>query len=267
MLTAPRVHQISAFYYRQSGLDEDVFKLSHAVITKALQANMSLTRDELKELLHKSGIIKDGLALGYVIIHAELDGLICSGPRRGKQFTYMLLEERAPKTNIIERDEALGELVKRFFTSHGPAQIQDFVWWSGLTTLDTKRGIDICKPKLSSEVIHDKTYWFHPGHVEKMNSRIYLLPNYDEYTIAYKDRSDFYDPTENKYLDARRNAIFNHSIIAMGRGIGTWRRTFTKKSIVIETNLFRSLSHSETKELNQAAQEYGKYLHVSVAIK
>ena len=44
------------------------------------------------------------------MLRAELDAVICSGPRRGKQFTYALLDERVPPVAALARDEALAEL-------------------------------------------------------------------------------------------------------------------------------------------------------------
>ena len=76
----------------------------------------------------------------HLLEHAELDRVICSGPRKENQFTYALFDERAsPKT--MERDEALAELTKRFFTSRGPATIYDFAWWSGLSVAMAKKAL------------------------------------------------------------------------------------------------------------------------------
>jgi hypothetical protein len=88
------------------------------------------------------------MRLGYIVIRAELDAVVCSGARRGKQFTYALLDERAPKAKTFNRNEALMELTRRYFTSHGPAMVQDFVWWSGLTVADAKLGLEMAKSHL-----------------------------------------------------------------------------------------------------------------------
>ena len=97
-----------------------------------------MTRAELSVYLKRAKIPADGLKLAYLMMHAELEGVICSGPRQGKQFTYALLEERAPKAKTRERAEALAELAKRYFASHGPATVRDFAWWSGLTLNDAR---------------------------------------------------------------------------------------------------------------------------------
>ena len=133
-LTAPRVHATNAFMYRKTELDQKVFKRSNAVIEKALQGSKQLTRDELRDVFTKAGIKTEGeQRMAYLLMQAELDGVICSGPRKGKQFTYMLLEERVPLVRELTREEALIELTKRYFTSRGPASVQDYAKWSGLT--------------------------------------------------------------------------------------------------------------------------------------
>jgi hypothetical protein len=99
-----------------------------------------LTRRELGDKLRQSGLALDNVPLALLSIYAELEGVICSGPRRDKQFTYALMAERAPDATRLSRDEALATLSRRYFRSHGPATIRDFVWWSGLMTADARRG-------------------------------------------------------------------------------------------------------------------------------
>src|SRR5713226_2242979 len=138
-LTAPR---INAYYNRKLELDDAVFRHSNAVLAKALQGGKQLTRSELASVLQLAGIAADNLLRStYIIMRAELDGIVCSGARRGKQFTYALLDERVPQTRNLDRDEALAEFARRYFTSHGPATLQDFVWWSGLAAADAKAGL------------------------------------------------------------------------------------------------------------------------------
>src|SRR5581483_11815980 len=135
-LTAPRIHALMTYQHRQLELDKTVFKRSHAALVKALQGGKQLTRSEITAALQRAGISTDGSRLTYLLGQAEIDGVICSGGRRGKQFTYALLDERAPKAKTLPREQALFELARRYFTSRGPATLQDFVWWSGLAMTD-----------------------------------------------------------------------------------------------------------------------------------
>src|SRR4051794_12729464 len=133
-LTAPRVHRILSYYNRALELDSRVLTRSAVVIERALRDGHHLTRAELAARLERAGLPAEGQRLARVVMNAELEGVICSGPRRDRQFTYALVAERAPKAARLPREEALATLAQRFFSSHGPATVKDFVWWSGLTT-------------------------------------------------------------------------------------------------------------------------------------
>ena len=198
-LTAPRIRRLMNYYDKQLGIDAAEHKKCNDVIEKTL-AGEQLTREELSNALIANNIKAKGQRLGHIVMHAELDQLICSGPRRGKpavkrgspnlqtgrQFTYMLLEERVPKAKDLDEEEALAELTFRYFRSHGPAQVKDFVWWSGLTTEQAKRGLELNKTKLVSTTVEGITYWFDGNTYDgkTMPSTAYLLPNYDEYAIG-----------------------------------------------------------------------------------
>jgi hypothetical protein len=221
-------------------------------------------RSELAAGLKQSGLDRSGLGLTYAVIEAELTGLICSGPRRGKQFTYALLDERVPPAPALARDEALAELVRRYFTSHGPALVQDFVWWSGLTGADTKRGLDMLKSELVNETINGKSYWYAPAAPPPMSAATYLLPNYDEYTVAYKDRGDFYAADEVPQPVTRDNGPFANMIVTAGRITGTWRRTLSKSQVKVEARYFNPPTPAQHSAFAAAAKRMGKFLGLPV---
>jgi len=267
-LTAPRVRAAMAYMNRQIGLDPDTFKKSNTVLTKALQGKKQLTRSELGQILQKAGIPVDGLRLGHLVSRAELDGIICSGARRGKQHTYALLDERAPEAKTLERDEALAELTRRYFRSHGPATLQDFVWWSGLTMNDVRKGIDFLKSQLMCETIDQQTYWFVPSAPKKKSSPIaHLLQNYDEYTVAYTDRTSIFDVTHADKLDSRGNIIFQYAIVMDGLVVGTWKRTIKKNEVLIELVPFATMTEDQHQAVITAAQQYGKFLELPVVLR
>lgn len=264
-LTAYRVKAIMAYYNRQLGLTDEIFRQSNATIVKTLQGNKQLTRNELAVALQHVGLPSKGQALGHLAMQAELDAVICSGPRKGKQFTYMLLDERAAKTKPLTDEEALAELVKRYFTSHGPATTRDFTWWSGLTVADTNKGIKLLGSTLIHEVTDGKTYYFVPQKATSMPVSAYLLPNYDEYTIAYKDRDDYYTPPE-KPIISRDNVPFSHAIIIHGKIVGMWKRIVQKNLLIIEPRFFSKPSTQEYQAVKQAARRYGAFLGLNIKI-
>jgi hypothetical protein len=265
-LTGPRVKKLLSHYSRQWGVDAPVLKRGFTAIYKVLQGGQQLTRTQINAVLRSAGIRLGNLSLGHIIMHAELDALICSGPRRGKQFTYMLLEERVPPVKPLQRDEALAELIRRYFTSHGPAQVQDFTWWSGLTAADTKKGLNLVGSQVARETVDGKEFWFVPGDPAPMPRTTYLLPNYDEYTIAYKDRRHFYNASDFQSPIARDNVPFAHMIVMNGRIIGTWKRTLAKSAVRVEAKFLHPPSASEQSALNVALERYGEFLGLPVTI-
>jgi hypothetical protein len=262
-LTAPRVNAANAYMYRQLELDQVVFKRSNAALVKTLRGGNQLTREELRGVLQRAGVATEGgLRLAYVIMRAELDGIVCSGPRRGKQFTYMLLDERVPGVRKVERDEALAEFVRRYFLSHGPATVRDFVKWSGLTSADASRGLDAVKSRLEHEFMDGRMYWFSPSATltEMSSPTAFLLPNYDEYFIGYKDSSEVFEMSNLDKL------VLGHIMVIDGRITGTWKRTLTKSSVVIESNSIAPLTKAKKRAIATAARRFGEFLGLRVEL-
>lgn len=264
-LTGPRVQAINAYIYRKLEMDNSFFKRSNATLTKALQGGKQLTRVELADSLQQAGIAAKGeFRMGYIMMRAELDGIVCSGARRGKQSTYALLEERVSPVRPLDRDEALVELVRRYFTSRGPATMKDFVTWSGLTMADVKQGIELLKPKLEHEVIDTQTYWFTDSAFPTMglSKTAHLLPIYDEYVMGYKDRSAMSGALEKEKLNASSIA-FDNIIVIDSMLVGSWKRTISKSEVLVETNFNVPLTKSEQQAVAAAVERYGKFLGLS----
>src|SRR6266496_1668300 len=267
-LTSPRVRALLAYNDRQLEIDKVTLKKSDDVLAKTLQGGKQLTRLELGEALQKNKINTDDLRLTHLVMHAELSGVICSGARQGKQFTYALLEERVPPAKMLEHDEAVMELARRYFTSHGPATLKDFIWWSGLSSVDAKRGLEGMKSQLDHEDFDGESYWFVPTIIKpiKGSPKAYLLPNYDEYTVGYTDRSAIFDTAHTEKLDSRGSVLAQHVILSAGQIIASWKRTLQKKSVVIESKPFIELKKSEMKAIIQAAERYANFLNLPFSL-
>jgi hypothetical protein len=199
---------------------------------------------------------------------AELDGILCSGPRRGKQFTYALLEERAPKVKVWTREESLAELTRRYFATRGPATLHDFTWWSGLTMTDAKQGIEAVKSQFVSEVIDGETYWFDNSvsPVKEKSSTAHLLPNYDEYFIGFKDRSAIGEIAKQAGIKGDDPSLIAHIVILDGQIVGGWKRILKKDVVTVELNLFAKLKKAERQAIIQAANEYGQFLGMAAEL-
>jgi hypothetical protein len=260
-LTAQNIKRGMQARHKELGLTEALLSKSRKVIEKTLRDGISFTRDELIPLLNKAGIPTDQNRASHIFASAELDGLICSGVvKHGKQ-TFALLNDRVPKIKRLSREEALSSLAKRYFTSHGPATLDDFNWWSGLSAGDSKRGLDMVKPELSSIVVDDKIYWF-AEHDFKIKDTAFLLPAFDEFIISYKDRSATLTDRDHKQA-VSSNGIFHHTVVINGETVGVWKRTIKKDSVHIGFEYFAppaTVNKKISAESNRYAAFLGKVL-------
>jgi hypothetical protein len=263
-LTAPRVKAISTYYGRQLELDDTLLARTNDIIGGALAGGKFLTRVELGQALAEAGIVAGGQRLGHIVTNAELDAVICSGPRRGKQFTYALLAERARQVKSLPHEEALAELTRRYFTSHGPATDHDFSWWSGLTLTDARAGLAMVGAHLAHAEIDGQNYWFAAENppVAEPSQTAYLLPTYDEFLVGYEGFGA-------ALTGGRGNgefAPFNATIVIGGQVIGNWRRTIARGAAVIECVPFAPLSDDEREAIFAAAQRYGAFFGISAEV-
>jgi hypothetical protein len=265
-LTAPRVHARMAPYNRRLGLDAATLTRACGAIERALGDGRVLTRAELVQPLARAGIHATGQRLAHIVVHAELERVICSGPRCGKQFTYALLAARAPRARRLTRDEALGAMARRFLRSHGPATVRDFVWWSGLLTTDARRAFDIVRAR--KEASDALTYWS-LGDAERDRARdalVHLLPVYDEYLVAYRDRAAVpHRPTGTPALKGRLAAL-THPLVIGGQVRGWWSVTRSSSGARIEVTAAGRLSRAERDGLRSAAARYEATVGLDVSL-
>ena len=262
LLTAPRVKQVNAFMDRQCELDAALFTQTNDLIANVLSGNNYLTRDELAVVLNKANIEASGFRLNYIVMRAELDGLICSGPRRGNQFTYALLDERAPNRKKLDRPEALAELTQRYITSRGPATIHDFSTWSGLTVKEATEGIAMNRAAIKPEIIDGQTYYVNAGQSAPMGDiqPTFLMPDYDEYGMGYKNR----DAINHTMLSG--SLSYNRMIIVDGTIAGSWKRTISGSKVKLELQLNRPLTEQQRERVAEAALEYGQFIGKTVEL-
>lgn len=269
-LTAPRVKRVLASYDRRLEITAPVLRRSHATIAKALTGGMRLTRTELRALLEKARIgTTPPQRLAHLVMHAELDALICSGGRRGDQFTYALLDERAPSTRALGRDEALLELTRRYFRTRSPATAHDFAWWSGLTLADVRRGIGLAGRELEEHTSNDRPYWRMPrnGPAPSASPTAHLLPNYDEYFIGFRDRSAIgvrlghFDPVTGG------TALNAHIVFVDGQIVGGWKRVVEGRKMIVAATWLVSVTTAERKRVDAAARAFGAFLGMPVELR
>jgi hypothetical protein len=268
-LTGPRLRRALAARYRRLELDERTIDRATAAFRSALAGGGNMTRPQLGDLLNTAHISPAGQRLPHLLMNAELEGVIVSGPRRGKQHTYALLDERAPKGRILERADAVAELTLRYFRSHGPAQLQDFVWWSGLTMADARAGIAAAGPALEHEVLDGNDFWSDAG-AHRVNHKgpvAHLLPNFDEYTVGYRDRAGALHP-DHSFDPALFSfgSILSNIVTVDGRVRGAWRRTLVRDRVIVEVKTMRPMHRAESQAVEEAARRMSRFLGRSVVV-
>jgi len=274
MLFSPRLVNTAIYRDRNLGLGDDVVKKAEGLFEEALKGNGQLTRDDMYKVLEKGGLNISG-NLGYHMLYrAAWDGIICFGAHAGKQPTFELLHERISSKTELSRGEALAELASRYFTSHGPATLKDFVWWSGLKTSDAKAGVGGASPGLSSEEVGGKTFYMSKK-VPKSDTherRVHLLPAFDEYLVGYADRSAVLSNQDTqrmlrsgKIQLTHSNGIFLPVVVADGEVVGTWKRRAGKGTVAVAIRGFMKFDESLRKGVREAANRYSDFLGAPVA--
>ena len=263
-LTAPRIRRAMATRERDLGIDSSLASRSNEAIARALEGGRSLTRSELGVALTEAGIDwhADGSLLAHLASIAELDAVICSGPLDGTRHTYALLEERVPPAPPLRREEAVAELVCRYFTSHGPATLNDFAWWSGLTVTDARQGLAASGARFTSQPVGEVTYWFDRETVadSAVCPTMLLLPNFDEFAVAYRSRELFY-PREIVYRPGPRyDAPFGNLIVVDGIAIGIWKRSVNRGQVKIQPEWFNPPSRNQAAAFEESLVQYATFM-------
>lgn len=256
-LSGPRVMAIHAGRYRELGLDAAKLKRCLAVVEKALTAETNRTREELQVVLARQRLRMDGATLAHVMAHAELTGLVCSGPRRGKKSTYALIEQRVPRGPRYSREEALAELARRYFQARGPATADDFASWSSFTLRDARAATEMLGEAFEREPIDGREMIFsrQTPKVRRDAAEALLLPDYDEFGLSYRHRQHFLDNA-----GAAAGFAFNRMIAVRGRFVGSWRRTFAGKRVEIELQLPKTLPKADREAVDRAVARYREFV-------
>lgn len=258
-LTAPHIQRRMATYYRQLGMNEELCAKSNKIIARILEGR-ALTRAEIMSELKMAGIPTDELRSTHLMFNAELEGIVCNGPRRDKQHTYALIDERIPPGKPLPKEEALAELARRYFSSHGPATLKDYIWWSGLPAANARAGLEMVKPGLVWERVDGKEYWFaDAGRQTPVSNSVHFLPAFDEYMVAYTDRSASLNPAFGK-ATITSNGIFKPVIVVDGQVVGLWKRTLKKDQVLVEPIYFDPNKALEAEAVQKVVKALHKFL-------
>jgi hypothetical protein len=259
-LLTPRIVQKAQTHYKKHELDDKTFSKSRKIFEQALRDNKTLTRTELYDVLGKGKISTDGERGLHIINNAAMAGLLCFGPRKGKQHTFVLLEEWILKKNMLVREEALAELATRYFKSHGPSTVHDFAWWSGLTIAEVKLSIELAGNSVTTEKRGpDILYSINGQAYPKIKTPVVnLLSWYDEFILGYKDRSATFDPSTVRHISTPKNGVYSPLILINGKISGSWKPTDDRSSLTSQS--FRKFTAAENTQLTKMIKNYLRFV-------
>jgi len=265
-LTGERTLRSLATRHRELGLDDATFGRAGDIATKVLEGGRSATRAELFQGFEAAGIVTAGQRGPHLIGQLHQTRQLCLGPMRGNDQAVVLLDEWVPHPRMLDREEALGEFVRRYFTSHGPATLRDFAWWTKLTVRDTTIGMALAREHLEELIVDDVSYWMAPGLPDRASRRVHALPGFDEFLLGYQDRSASLAAEHAPMTVPGNNGMFLPTIVIGGSVAGLWRRKKTVAGVTVTPLPFGTLSARQLSGFGVAAAAYGRFLGVPVTV-
>ena len=259
-LSGPRVIAANARRCNELGLDAKTLAKTNDIVADAV-ADMPLTRRALAAVLERRGISPDGQRMPYILMRAELDMIVCSGPLDGKQHTYASFDARVPTAKELTRDEALGRLAKRYYASRGPATVKDFAWWSGLPMSDARRAAEIAGRSVKQSVVDGRTYLFvdEPKNARTSLPQIDLVHCYDESIIAYGESRDVLRTVRARFAVPATVNGYTHVILRDGTLLGHWRVVRARDGVTVQRRVQGRLRDTERAALNRAVGRYKRF--------
>jgi hypothetical protein len=265
-----RLHTTYMNYWgRHFGVDESDCSRFREAAAKILSGSEGLTMQELTATLTEAGFGWNLDQVKTLLVVGEADGFICNGRQRGRKNTYALLDERVPQVAEISHEEALSRLACAYFRSHSPASKDDFAWWSGLSGTEARRAMDALGSELTADRYEGEQLFVHTSCTgsgvaelsgdEVADNEVHLLPPYDEYLIAYRDRSHVLDPAHTAKAH-NSFGIFHPVVMHWGRIVGNWKKQTTKSGTKIETSFFDPSTAPAHRLVSSAIDRYLAFL-------
>jgi hypothetical protein len=256
-LSKKSIQAAAAHRDRQLEIDEPLFSKVNHLLETMLRDNHHLTRIEISKRLQTGGVATDAARMVHFMLRAEVEGIVCSGVDKGKSQTYALIEERVEPTKKITHDEALALLADTYFRSHSPATIDDFTWWSGLSAADSRAALHGIENELIKEPIENQMYFIHKSInvPSKPAGSVHLLPAFDEYIIAYKDRTAVI-AAEYQAGAFTKNGIFFPVVLHNGKAVGVWNKSVKNNELTLTYDWFDDRYVAPQSLLEKAENRY-----------
>ena len=267
-LFGPRLVRKFRRRHAELQLEPATFRRSRRVIARALAGRAHLTREEIASALQGAGIRTSDQRLSHLLGFAELEGLLVSGAPRGRKQTFALLDGRVPAPRRTpDPVETIAGLVLRYFRTRGPATLADFSWWSGLTVTETRPALEDLDARFTSERREGRTLWSAGDTPRRVAPpAAVLLPPFDEFLVAYRDRADALAPEDAARVNAG-GGVLSPCVLLGGLVAAIWRRTIDRRGAAIEIRPFRPFTGREEGAIRVAAKGWADFHGIALTIE
>jgi hypothetical protein len=270
-LLGPVVARAGATRHAQLGLGDDVKARGVSALRTILANSGPLTRYELVDRLRRRGLALDPKTQApiHLIALAAMEGVLCLGPDRGGESTYVLLDDWVPAARVPSREAALPELARRYVAAYGPATIDDLSAWSGLSMAEARTAVAGAKASLSEVTIQGQPAFLLKGRTRRApttrSSFVRLLPAFDAYLLGYR-RRDLAVPAALQRRLQRGGGWLHPAIIVNGRAIGAWALRRWPGNGQVHAEAFGPISESVRAGINAEIDDIGRFLGVRVLL-
>ena len=257
--------------YGQLGLDQETRLQAAREIRNELGKRGPLTRPELAAALEAKGIPVAGQAIAHLVRYAALEGIICYGPERDGQLTFVLLEDWVRLEERLDKQQAQIELARRYLKAYAPAASQDLASWSGISVRQARAGFEAISDELvevetagsPAWMLESASAWLDEPAGEPI---VRLLPRYDEYLLGYQSRA-FMVPEAHARRIHPGGGIIKATLIVDGRAVGIWRSERKKNEMTIVIEPFESLSAKIKPALEAEVQDLGRFTQQETGLR
>jgi hypothetical protein len=262
---------------RQLGLDEETATRGVRLLVELLAGQGPLTRQEIAVHLAAQEIPMEGQASIHLIARAAAQGLLCHGPEREGEPSYVLLQDWCKdikfdaSTGILPREAALDELARRYLAAYGPAGAADLASWSGLSQRHLRSALGRIASELIEVEMAGRSGWLPKSHLDWLDELsssgqtptplVRLLPRFDAYLLGYAGREMIVEPEYARRINSGGGMIAA-TLLVDGRIQGTWSAKKRREALEVTVAPFGALAAEVWAALEPEVDSLGRYLGI-----
>jgi hypothetical protein len=261
--------------FQQLGWDEQKATSGLRLVSEALQRDGALTRAEIVNLLKENNLPSEGQAPVHLLYRAALEGLLCAGPNRGKEPTYVLWESWLGELQPRTPEEALSELARRYLQAYAPAGPEDLASWSGLKLGEARQAWQLIAEQLvqvqaagePAWLLKSQLPWLEDGLMQggKKAEQVRLLPRFDTYLLGYASRDLAVDSAYTRRIHPG-GGILNAALLVDGQARGTWKIQRRRGRLEVQVEPFEPLDQELLPLIEAEASDVGRFLGMDAGL-